>query len=43
MQKINRNSDFIYSENAGSIIYKLVLVIYSSSYNSQWIVVDKEL
>ena len=40
-QKINRNSDFIYSKKAVSTIYKSVLVIYLSSYNSQWILVDK--
>ena len=38
-QKID--SDFIYSKKAVSTIYKSVLVIYSVSYNSQWIVVDK--
>ena len=37
----NRNSDFIYSKKAIFTVYKPVLVIYSSSYNSQWILVGK--
>ena len=40
-QKMNRNNHFIYPRKAVSTIYISVLVMYSSTYNSQWIVVDK--